>query len=176
MEIIFKDNKLEPLNFNDEDYQKFDGVLALILSRLTRLCFDSETIIVNYPTTIEEFALYAIAKQFCVLTRKELILKDNQLFRLNPLVPYIKEKRKLFLSDLECQTAAYIDAFTLHKRTKSLIKPWNRVEMPLIRHDYTTIMLIALHYGYPIEKITEVEYKDLHRFYINQKVMHWDDL
>ena len=36
MEIKFKDGQLQKLDFTDNDYQKFDGVLALILNRLKR--------------------------------------------------------------------------------------------------------------------------------------------
>lgn len=173
MEIKFKDGQLQKLDFTDNDYQKFDGVLALILNRLKRLCWDSPTIVVNYPTTIEEFTIYAIAKQLCILTRKDLILRDNKLIRLNNR---FKEKRKFYFSEKDCQSMAFLDAITKHKSAESAFKPWNRVEFPLIRHDYTTIMLIALHYGYPAREINEIEYKDLKRFYVNQEVMHWDDL
>lgn len=172
MEIMFKEGRLQPLNFSDEDYQKFDGILALILNRLNRLCIEREIVVVNYPTTIEEFATYAIAKQFCILTRKKLIVKDNRLIRLNPI---IKDKRKVFLSK-DCQPSIFLSASMRHNELDISFKPWDRAVMPLLKHDYTSIMLIALHYGYPIEKISEIEYKDLKRFYINQEVMHWDDL
>lgn len=177
MEIKFKNNILFEISWTDRDYQTQDGILNLILIRLKRLLWEYDTVVVKYPTTIEEFAIYYIATKFCIITNKNLVLKDNNIFHFpNKRILNIAKRKFFFSEDLRSKSAFLASTMYHTKKDHEDLGQWGRIDMPLLFHDYKSIVSIVTYYGVPNYLLREDKYNQLNKQYVDYPVMHWDDI
>lgn len=176
MQLIFKDKYLSRIEYLDQDHDRVDGMISLIINKLAHKIMPYKNVVIAYPTNVEEFATYYICNQLCALRNKNLILFTRNPFAHSARVDRTLKKR-YFLSTIPKADTIYISASMLHScEISERIRETFPCHSLLVFHDYLTAVLIADTYGLDYKLVTHddiVGYKD---FYSYQEVVHFNEV